>query len=348
MKPSLVPMLRSPLNNTAFVLGATAQSGPEILEGELVDQAGNRFPIRNGVPDFSLLTPTDAHDSATFSFKWKRIGRSYGVEEKTRSRRQNWYLERFGFGSMDSLIQLLNQKRHVLDAGCGSGVDSEMFVKSRATVIAVDLSEEAAHATWKNLGHFPNIHVLRADITRLPFPSGFFDYISCDQVMHHTPNTEATFHALAQKLSGDGHFATYVYKKKAPLREFADDLLRTAMTNMTAEECYEHCVGLTALGKALSDLHTNVEIPNDVPLLGIKAGRYDVQRFIYWNVVKCFWNDDYDFETNVMINFDWYHPRFAWRHTEEELSAWYHAERIEIESLSDVESGIAVLGRRRA
>ena len=60
-------------------------------------------------------------------------------------------------------------------------------------------------------------------------------------------------------------------------------------------------------------------------MLGIPAGSHDVQRLIYYNFVKCFWNEAFDYETNNMVNFDWYHPHNAWQHTEEEVRGWLEA-----------------------
>ena len=31
--------------------------------------------------------------------------------------------------------------------------------------------------------------------------------------------------------------------------------------------------------------------------------------------MKCFWNDDFDFFTNNVINADWYHPIHCFRYT---------------------------------
>ena len=54
----------------------------------------------------------------------------------------------------------------------------------------------------------------------------------------------------------------------------------------------------------------------------IKAGEYDLQRLIYYNMFKCYWNDRLSFEENVLVNFDWYYPRYARRHTEKEIESW--------------------------
>ena len=47
-----------------------------------------------------------------------------------------------------------------------------------------------------------------------------------------------------------------------------------------------------------------------------------MQRLLYYNFLKCFWNEAFDWETNNMVNFDWYHPHHAWQQTEEEVGRW--------------------------
>tara|TARA_B100001287_G_C22563422_1_gene472606 strand:+ start:439 stop:693 length:255 start_codon:yes stop_codon:yes gene_type:complete len=56
-----------------------------------------------------------------------------------------------------------------------------------------------------------------------------------------------------------------------------------------------------------------------MPLLSIKGGKYDIQRFIYWNFIKCFWNDDLGLENSIYTNYDWYEPSNADRFSRDEL-----------------------------
>ncbi len=341
MKPSLVQLLRSPADGSELALEGTTERDGEIVGGFLVDLSGNRFPIDDGVP---LFAEADGSDE-TFAFKWRKIGASYGHEDATRTQRQQWYLDRFGFETREELLSFLGSKV-VLDAGTGSGVDSAMFAESGATVVSVDLSREAAKATHGHLGSLPNVHVLQGDIRSLPFAPGTFDYISSDQVLHHTPNTEEAFASLVPLLSPGGRIAIYVYRRKAPMREFADDYIRSHATKMSPQECYELCRRITLLGKALSDLGVQVDVPEDIPYLGIESGPEDVQRFVYWNVLKCFWNEDYDFETNVIVNFDWYHPRYAFRHDPDEVERWFTDNELEVERLDVIPSGISAVGSK--
>ena len=44
------------------------------------------------------------------------------------------------------------------------------------------------------------------------------------------------------------------------------------------------------------------------------------------------------------MNFDWYYPKFAYRHTPDEVRKWYYDTKIKISSFKEIESGISVTG----
>ncbi len=90
----------------------------------------------------------------------------------------------------------------------------------------------------------------------------------------------------------------------------------------TPEEAWNLMEPLTQLGKVFSDLKIEVEIPEDIEVLGIEAGKHNLQRIIYYTLFKCYWNDLMNFEDNVHVNYDWYYPKFAWRHNVEEVLCW--------------------------
>jgi hypothetical protein len=70
----------------------------------------------------------------------------------------------------------------------------------------------------------------------------------------------------------------------------------------------------------LAELKISIDVP-DIPTLGIRGGRQDLQRFIYWNFIKCFWNQGHGFEASKLINYDWYAPSNAFRYTADEFKA---------------------------
>jgi hypothetical protein len=103
---------------------------------------------------------------------------------------------------------------------------------------------------------------------------------------------------------------------------------------------------MAILGKSLSDLKKKITIPNDIPILGIKSGTYDVQRFIYWHFLKCFWDPSDNLERSIGVNFDWYSPKYAYRHTPAEVKKWYKESKVKIVHFNEIESGISITGQK--
>ena len=129
------------------------------------------------------------------------------------------------------------------------------------------------------------------------------------------------------------------------MREHADTYIREFTTTMTEKECIEFSKDMTYLGKALSNLKKKIVIPRDIPILKIKKGTYDVQRFIYWYFLKCFWAEDGNFERSVGVNYDWYYPKFAYRHTSDEVRKWFRDVKVRIIHFNETESGISITGK---
>jgi SAM-dependent methyltransferase len=315
------------------------------LDGDgLACAQDHRFPIRDDVP---RLVPEDFGQAATFdsfSAKWSRVD-----EQEVRQRVQAqyaWYVQRFGFGDEDGLRDFLADKQTILEAGTGLGGDAARFARlSAATVVGLDLSESIVTAQ-REFGAAENLHYIQADLMRPPLPAGRFDFISADQVVHHTPDARAAVQSLARLLAPGGVLAFYVYKVKAPLREYADDYIRERTTQMSVEDCMDFSASMSELGRKLSDLGATITLERDIPLLGIPAGEHDVQRLIYWHFLKCFWNDDFSPNLNDLVNFDWYHPPYASRHTQDEVRGWCDALGLNVEHLDDGDAGISVVARR--
>ena len=235
------------------------------------------------------------------------------------------YLKKLSFLSWAGVCLLflaafLSDKAVIYDAGCGLGYKAAWFAKlaPNSLVIGMDYSDAAALAakTYKDV---PNLVFLQGDIAAPTFKPGSIDYVSCDQVIMHTQYPEQTFAHLASLLHpARGQFACYFYAKKALPRELLDDHFRTKCAHMTSEELWAMSEQLAELGKRLSELKVTIDSPA-IPALGIAAGEYDVQRFIYWNFLKCFWNDDLGLENSISCNFDWYSPSNARRFDESEV-----------------------------
>ena len=129
---------------------------------------------------------------------------------------------------------------------------------------------------------------LQADLLDMPVPDGSVDMIFSEGVLHHTDSTEKAIKALAAKLKRGGRFLFYVYAKKAVIREFTDDFIRGELSSLSDAEAWKALEPLTKLGIELGRLQVDIDVPEDIPYLGIKAGKLDIQRFFYWNICKAF------------------------------------------------------------
>jgi SAM-dependent methyltransferase len=208
----------------------------------------------------------------------------------------------------------------IFDAGCGLGYKAAWFAElsPHALVIGMDFSDAVQHAAH-NYIHLPNLFFVQGDIASTGLRDGSVSYASCDQVIMHTENPERTFAELARvSRRPGGQVACYFYAKKALPRELLDDYFRTACSQLSRDEMWAMSEQLTELGRRLTELNISFEAP-DIPSLGIKGGTYDIQRFIYWNFLKCFWNEELGRETSVATNFDWYSPSNARRFSEKEV-----------------------------
>lgn len=278
-----------------------------------------------------------AQTSDIFSDKWLEAA-EYQTIEKMYSFQLDWFLKLYGFESKEHLKDFLKDKHTIVDTGCGLGYKAAWFAElaPHATVLGIDISD-AIDVAAKNYAHLPNLYFFRGDIANTGLKNGVIDFTVCDQVIMHTEIPKQTFKHLCDITSLNGEFACYVYSKKALPRELVDDYFRKATHSIPNNKMWELSTQLTELGKTLSDLKVSFNCP-DIPVLGIKGGTYDIQRFIYWNFLKCFWKEDWGFELSRSTNYDWYAPSNAKRFSKEEFLKMSHNNMMELTFLHQEEA----------
>jgi arsenite methyltransferase len=350
MKSSLIEMLRAPGTMAMLCLEPGSAEGQEIETGVLRSSDGRSFEIRGAIPRFTdLEDPAQAQTRDAFGFKWGR--RDTYDSQASRDRVAEWCLERYGFPSVATWASRFESFGRVLDVGCGGGLSSGVWLTSpgwsgNAMWVGVDLST-AVDVARARLGSTPNTHFVQADALELPFADGTFGAVFSEGVLHHTPSTRAALLSAARVLAPGGEISFYVYRKKGPAREFTDDFVRKAIRDLNDEEAWEVMRGFTRLGQALASVRATVDVPEAVPLLGITAGPQDIQRLIYWNFVKVYWNDSLSFEENVHVNFDWFRPTYAHRQTAADVREWCEEACLDVQRFNEQESGYTVVGKKR-
>jgi SAM-dependent methyltransferase len=280
-----------------------------------------------------------------FGFKWAKRD-TYESDAVTGNMRR-WLFERY-CGDDPALLGrwLAGGRKIILDAGCGAGYSALLFFGehlNRHDYLGIDISPavEVAKARFLEAGFDGDF--LQCDLLRMPVPEASVDLILSEGVLHHTDDTRNAFLALVRKLKSGGRILFYVYAKKAVIREFTDDHIREALRPLSDDAAWKALEPLTRLGQELGRLGVQIEVKEDIPYLGIKAGKLDIQRFFYWNVCKAFYRPDFTLEEMNHINFDWFRPQNCHRHTEQEVRSWCAEAGLAIERLHAGESGFTAV-----
>jgi SAM-dependent methyltransferase len=226
------------------------------------------------------------------------------------------------------------QRTLVYDAACGfGGVFADLF----ASPMPPELEYVGAdiHRSLADIRHPDEVPLDRARFVRwdisLPLPThARFDYVICRAAIHHTAAPRTTFASLCAVLAPGGTLAITAYAKKAPMREAIDDLFRMQIGALRPEQALIACKQFTALGKALQAVEGMLIIESDLPLLGIKRGRYGVQEFVYDHFIKCWFNTAFGDRYSDVVNYDWYHPTYAYRYELDELIGWYEQQGLRV------------------
>ncbi len=374
MRKWLQDILACPVCGSDLQVEIFEGSDTEVFEGVLLCQCECWYPIINGIP--RMLWGEHRGDYTNFLSRYKQQGRKYlradSIQQTTTSKQvretfstiwdrfpdfginddgkqtfyDKWMAQKLGLASTSDLYSFISSKRNILEVGVGSGQKLKMMAEhTTGKVVGIDLTFSVEQA-YRNTKGLPNVGIIQSDLFTLPLKKNNFDFIISDGVLHHTPDTRQAFFSIVPFLVSGGEICIRVYKKHGPIREFCDDFLRSHTTNMQEVECWKFSEKMARLGEALAKVNCQIEIPEDIELLGFKKGRYDLQRFIYYQMFKCFYNEAFTLDENTLVNFDWYRPVDAHRHTEDEVRQWFVDSGLSDIQIFNPESGISARGRK--
>lgn len=234
MKYGLLDIVVCPHCQGRLTCTAFSEIATEVLEGILICDCGRWYPIIGGIPrllpdslmaDFLLgnagflqkykgdipksLALSNSRDES-INLK-RRTSSSFGFEWDTFSEVIEEYETNF-LSYVSPVEKSFFRDKLVLDAGCGAGRHSYYAAKFGAEVVAMDLSK-AVEAAYSNSRQFSKVHVVQADIYRLPFKAEF-DYIFCIGVLHHLPDPQKGFEKLVELLRPNSLISIWVYGRK--------------------------------------------------------------------------------------------------------------------------------------
>ena len=128
-------------------------------------------------------------------------------------------LEEYRFDKLKYLPKVIDfssyKGKHILEIGCGVGIDLVRFAQGGAEVIGVDLSKTAIELAKKNFEH----HRLEGDLCimngeALEFSDNFFDVVYAHGVLQYTADDNRMVSESYRVLKPGGEFIAMVYNRR--------------------------------------------------------------------------------------------------------------------------------------
>lgn len=318
-------------------------------EGASVTAHGHKITTIAGIPrSAEFVSAAQEQTRETFGFKWAKRDT---FEGSVADHMRNWLVQKYGdVPHAPWFFKDHGPNPIILDAGCGaalSGIALFGPVMDRVRYLGVDVSTavDVAKKRFEERGWQAGF--IQSDLNQIPVKERSVDIVFSEGVLHHTDDTFKALEAVTKHVKHGGRVIFYVYRKKGPVREYTDDYIRDKLQKMTPEEGWKAMEPLSELGKILGDLNIEIDIKNKIDLLDIPAGKINLQRFFYWHVLKAFYRPEMTLDEMNHINFDWYAPKNARRHTVEEVRGWCKTLNLDIEHEFAEEAGISVIARLR-
>ena len=314
MHSRFLPYFHDPLDKGPLRYFEIDSAGNNLSNGVFINESsGACYPLMNGVPVFlSDAFPPEwinAHYSKMNELKGRFPGAriqsanadlKWSFSSEWETHREKEMDTTWGFTVPSRFEQFLLEvettrdeirDRTILDAGCGNGMLTEYFSVNGMISFGMDFSSSvfAAEAKRKSDG----VCFIRGDLRLPPFSEKFFDFIVSNGVIHHTQNTEITFHKLAAIVKDKGKFFIWLYERKGSLlwgiKRRIFDWLRIIVSRLPA------------------------------PAQKFIVGLFTRMIFFCYKLA----GKKLDFHTLHVDMYDSLTPRWRHYHTPEEVSRWY-------------------------
>lgn len=291
MKQTAMRFLVCPACRGNLTLEPREVEWEEVVSGRLTcAPCGKAYPIVRGVPRF---VHTDGY-AESFGKEWTWFNTLQLDSRSGRGESEATLHDCTGWTDQDY------RGRLVLDAGVGTGRFAEIASMHGAEVVGIDLSA-AVDSAYGNIGLREGVHIIQADIFALPFRPATFDLAYSIGVLHHTPDTERAFAAVAATVVPGGGMAVYLYHRYG-IGFRASDVIRKVSTKLP----FKLTLGLSALAIPYYYLCR-------IPVLG-KALQ------LAWPISM-----HEDWRWRWLDTFDWYSPAYQWKLLYPEVVRWFRA-----------------------
>lgn len=231
MKKRLLHYLACTVCGDSLELITQRSEGEEVREGILHCACGSSFSITRSIPRMvTSLSGLKQKTAKSFGFEWNIFHQMFDT-----------YRINF-LNYIDPVRENFFKDKVVLDAGCGVGRHTYWASKFGAReVIGIDFSD-AVEASYENTKNLPNVHIIQADIYKLPFKKEIFDFAFCIGVLHHLPDPEKGFQSIIPFIKKGGTYSIWVYGRKCNFSNvYIYEILRKVTRHIPHQFLYYLC-----------------------------------------------------------------------------------------------------------
>lgn len=140
---------------------------------------------------------------------------------------------------------------HLLDFGCGFGVEAMLLAPRLTQITAIDLNPQKISVFKKLLSQtsIKNIKPLVADGQNLPFPKNSFDFVFCNESLSHVRHIQKALREIKRVLKSGGQIIVADTKRWNPYglwmiyvkRDFEENYFNTwTMKKLLAKAGYQN------------------------------------------------------------------------------------------------------------
>ncbi|HEY5927928.1 MAG TPA: class I SAM-dependent methyltransferase [Kofleriaceae bacterium] len=205
-------------------------------------ESSSKLPLADSVmPPDDSETPQDA-TANHYGALWGGFSPDHYFDEATALLRAR--LERNGF----DLAKVSGMR--VLDGGCGGGRYSVALKRlGFGEVVGVDWSKQGIAVANERVkqAKIAGVSYQQADVLKLPFADGEFDFVFSNGVLHHTYDTQRGIAELRRVTKPGGAGWLYLYHRPGGLDRLTHYVARLLLKRANKEVCRRYC---NALGLA--------------------------------------------------------------------------------------------------
>jgi ubiquinone/menaquinone biosynthesis C-methylase UbiE len=268
--------------------------------------------VVGGIPRFTA--PSSYADS--FGYQWTTF-RKTQLDDGARQESEETFATKTGLTPTDVA------GKTVLDVGCGMGRFTDVVARWGAgTVVAMDISR-AVESAQENLASFGSAYLIQGDASRPPLAPGSFDIVFSIGVLHHTPSTAASLAAVARLVKPGGTFAVWLYSSRLRLTHLGSEVLRPVTSRMDEQRLLRI---VRSVVPRMDNLHERFPALTKPLRVALPTSAHP------------------DPEWRILDTFDWYSPKYQWKHSEDEVTGWFR--KLGFQDVRTLEIPVSVRGRR--